>query len=95
MVLAVSDMKPTVSTQKFLVFDKAEKLVTFPTVGKNFTSACQRSGGVVREVTDATFVCGKSQFVVQAFTTCLWPLCGPDTEQGHASRHCASNCRPN
>jgi hypothetical protein len=81
MVLAVSDMKPTVSTQKFLVFDKAEKLVTFPTVGKNFTSACQRSGGVVREVTDATFVCGKSQFVVQAFTTCLWPLCGPNTDR--------------
>jgi hypothetical protein len=80
MQIADFDLTPTVSTQKFLVFNKAEKLVTFPAAGKNFTSTCERNGGVVRVVKNARVVCGKSHFSVQAFTTCLWPLCGPNTE---------------
>jgi len=80
MILADVDIQPTVSTQKFLVFDKAEKLVTFPAPGKNFTSTCERNGGVVRVVKNAGMVCGKSHFTVQSFPTCLWPLCGRTIE---------------
>jgi hypothetical protein len=44
------NLQAMVSTQKLLIFDKAEKLVTFPTAGQNFTNACQRSGGIIRIV---------------------------------------------
>lgn len=80
MQIVESNLQAMVSTQKFLIFDKAEKLVTFPTVGQNFTDACQRSGGIIRVVKNADMVCGQAQFTVQAFTTCLWPLCGPNTD---------------
>ena len=81
MQIAEFDMKPNVTTQKFLhIFDKAEKLVTFPAAGANFTDTCERNGGIVRMVKNAGLVCGKSLFTVQSFTTCLWPLCGTNTD---------------
>jgi hypothetical protein len=82
MRVASFDIKPTVTTQKFLgVFDKKEQLVTFPAADQNFKDTCERNGGVVRVVKQPGIVCGKSTFKIQDFTTCLWPLCGPNTDR--------------
>lgn len=82
MRVASFDIKPTVSTQKFMgVFEKEEKLVTFPAADQNFKDTCERNGGVVRVVKQPGVVCGKSTFQIQGFTTCLWPLCGPNTDR--------------
>jgi hypothetical protein len=56
------NLQAMVSTQKSLIFDKAEKLVTFPTTSELHRFACQRSGGIIRVVKNADMVCGQAQF---------------------------------
>jgi hypothetical protein len=91
MRVASYDIKPTLTTQKFLgVFDKQEKLVTFPAADQNFFNACERNGGVVRVVQQPGVNCGKSTFQIQGFTVCLWPLCGREFRLGYECRNNAA-----